>query len=103
MTATATTPAAYVSFTTRTYELSPEKYQQMIEANVLTEEDKVELILGRLIEKILITSQHAATVRKLRRYFSQRFAEKYEITCENPITLPNNSRPEPGHLREWWY
>lgn len=67
----------------------------MINSGVLTEEHKVELILGQIIQKMPITTQHAATVRRVRHYFSKRYADKYEITSENPIELPNESQPEP--------
>ncbi len=67
----------------------------MINSGVLTEEHKVELLLGQIIQKMPITTQHAATVRKVRHYFSKRFADQYEITSENPIELPNESQPEP--------
>lgn len=93
MTATASTPATKTF--ARPYELSLVQYQHMIESGILTEEDKVELILGQIIEKMPITSEHAATVRRLRHYFTNRFGGKYEISSENPVELPNNSQPEP--------
>ncbi|MEM6771481.1 MAG: Uma2 family endonuclease, partial [Bacteroidota bacterium] len=67
----------------------------MIDSGVLTEEHKVELILGQLIEKMPITTEHAATVSKIRRYFNKKYGEEYEIRSENPVTLSNNSQPEP--------
>jgi Uma2 family endonuclease len=94
MTATAAAP----SIRQRYFEISLDQYQQMIESGILTEAHKVELILGQIIEKMPVTSEHAATVRKLRRYFSDRFGKQYEITSENPVALPNNSQPEPDCL-----
>jgi len=97
MTATASFPATTIPFSglAHPFRLSLEQYQMMINSGVLTEEHKVELVLGQIIQKMPITTEHAATVRKVRHYFSRRFAEKYEITSENPIELPNESQPEP--------
>ena len=96
MTATAFIPATTnLSGLANPFRLTLEQYQLMIESGVLTEENNVELILGHLIEKMPVTTQHAATVRKVRHYFSKRFSDEYEITSENPIELPNNSQPEP--------
>ncbi|MEM9930033.1 MAG: Uma2 family endonuclease, partial [Bacteroidota bacterium] len=95
MTATATTTPNAATVQVKPFSFSLEQYQLMIESGVLTEEHKVELIHGQLFEKIPITTEHAATVSKLRHYFSKKFADKYEITSENPIALPNDSQPEP--------
>ena len=77
------------------YYLTLAQYQLMIEHDILTEKDKVELILGQIIEKVPITSEHSATVSKIRRYFQDNFSQEYEIRSENPVALPNDSQPEP--------
>lgn len=79
----------------RFYYLTLAQYQSMIEHGILTENDKVELILGQLIKKMPITTEHSATIRKVRDYFTKKFTEGYEISCENPVALPNNSQPDP--------
>ena len=42
-----------------------ERYQQAIDAGVLTKHDKVELLFGQLILKMPIGNVHAATIEKI--------------------------------------
>lgn len=97
MTATASLPATTIPFSglAHPFRLSLEQYQLMINSGILTEEHKVELILGQIIQKIPITTQHSATASKIRRYFSKKYTDQYEICSENPVELPNESQPEP--------
>ena len=73
---------------------SIERYQDAIANGTLTEDDRVELLFGTIIDKMPIYSPHSACVSKTKRYLSRRFPD-YEVRTENPIVLPHDSMPEP--------
>ena len=75
-----------------------ERYHQAIELGLLTEDDRVELLLGDLIETMPIGEDHALTVEGLTVYFFERLGTSYRLRSENPVTLPNNSEPEPDFV-----
>ncbi|MEM9260071.1 MAG: Uma2 family endonuclease [Bacteroidota bacterium] len=75
-----------------------ERYHQAIELGVLTENDKVELLFGRLIEKMPVGSPHAACLSKINLFFHKKYMEEYDLRRENPVTLPNASEPEPDYV-----
>lgn len=71
------------------------RYEELIAQNFLTEEDHIELIGGKLYQKMAKGDLHAAIVRISTRYLSRRHPD-YEVSAEQPIRLPaNDSRPEP--------
>ena len=80
------------------FEWTVERYHRAIELGLLTEDDRVELLLGDLIETTPIGEDHAATVEVLGEYFYERLGTAYRLRSENPVTLPNNSEPEPDFV-----
>ncbi|MEM9837407.1 MAG: Uma2 family endonuclease [Bacteroidota bacterium] len=72
-----------------------EQYQKMISVGILTEDDRVELLLGKITEMSPIGKAHAACIRILNDYVYERLYGQYSFSFENPILLPNNSEPEP--------
>lgn len=75
--------------------LTTDEYHQMAEVGILTQEDKVELIEGQLVEMSPIGSQHAAYVNKLNAILVRLLPEKYIISVQNPIVVNTHSEPEP--------
>ena len=75
-----------------------ERYHQAIELGLLTENDRVELLFGKLIEKMPTGNLHAATVEKLDDYFRYLLGREYQYREEKPVTLPNASEPEPDYV-----
>ena len=71
------------------------RYHRMVNAGVLGPEDKVELLRGKLIEKLSINPPHASTMSKLQKLLVPRLFGKYELRYESPITLFDDSEPEP--------
>ncbi|MBK1988613.1 Uma2 family endonuclease [Sphaerospermopsis aphanizomenoides BCCUSP55] len=71
------------------------QYHQMNEAGILTEDDRVELIHGEIIEMSPIGRRHATCVRRLINLLSQLLAEQAIIDSQNPIILNNLSEPQP--------
>lgn len=72
-----------------------DEYHQMIEAGVLTEDDRVELLEGEIIKMTAMGSPHAACVDRLNRLFSKRIADEAIVRVQSPIQLSEHSEPEP--------
>jgi Uma2 family endonuclease len=72
-----------------------EQYHQMNQAGILTEDDRVELINGEIIEMSPIGRRHAANVNRLNQLLSQLLGKKVIIGVQNPIILTNLSEPQP--------
>lgn len=72
-----------------------EDYHRMIDAAILTTEDKVELLDGQIIEMSPQNSPHSATTHRVYKYLGSLLVGKADIRVQLPITLPPNSEPEP--------
>ena len=79
----------------------------MIEAEILTTDDKVELLEGQIIQMSPQYPPHAATTQRTFNYLSRLLAGKAFLRMQLPITLNPNSEPEPDiaivrfHPREY--
>ena len=67
-----------------------EEYHRLAEAGVLSESDRVELVDGEVVEKMVIGSRHAAGVRRIEQLLRPR-AERTGglLSVQSPITLPS--------------
>jgi Uma2 family endonuclease len=72
-----------------------DEYHRMIEAEILTTEDRVELLEGQIIQMSPQQPPHAATTQRSFNYLSHLFVGKAFLRMQLPITLPPNSEPEP--------
>ncbi|MFQ5628919.1 MAG: Uma2 family endonuclease [bacterium] len=72
-----------------------DEYHNMIDACILTEDDRVELLGGEIVEMSPIGSRHAAIVNRLNHIFNQRLGNKTIVSIQNPIHLGIYSEPEP--------
>jgi Uma2 family endonuclease len=72
-----------------------EQYHKMADAGILTEQDRVELIRGKIIEMSPIGLKHAATVNRLNQLFYRQLGERVVVSIQNPIQLNDNSEPQP--------
>ena len=76
--------------------LTIEEYHQMVEAGILAEDERVELIRGELIEMTPIGNRHAGCVRWLNRSFSARLASRSVVDVQDPVSLGDQqSEPQP--------
>ncbi len=79
-------------------------YHRMIEAGILTSDDRVELIEGDLIEMAPTGPEHADYID----YISEtlRAQTTLKVRLQHPITLPEHSEPEPDialvTLKRYW-
>jgi Uma2 family endonuclease len=71
-----------------------EEYHRMIDAGILNEDDKVELLNGRIIQMSAQTPPHAGTTQRIDRYLQNLLRNIGEIRVQLPITLAT-SEPEP--------
>ena len=72
-----------------------DEYYRMVEAKILTEEDRVELIAGDIINKRPIGSCHAACVDRLNGLFHRQLGNDFIVRVQSPIRLDDYSAPEP--------
>lgn len=82
-------------FTPTRYKLSVEDYHKLGEAGILTEDTRVELIEGELIEMAPIGGPHMAVVNRLNRVFVLAVGEFGVVSIQNPVRLPPHSEPQP--------
>ena len=71
------------------------QYHQMAEAGILTEDERVELIRGEIVEMTPIGRRHAACVDRLNEMFILRLAQATIVRVQNPVELDDNSEPQP--------
>jgi Uma2 family endonuclease len=74
--------------------LSVEEYEHLIETGALTENDRLELIRGEIIEKMPIGDPHAATVNRATTFLVPPLIGRAVVSIQNPIRLAD-SVPEP--------
>ena len=72
-----------------------EEYHRMAEAGILHEDDRVELIEGKIIQMAAIGSRHAACVKRLVKLFVREVGDSGVVGAQDPIILPDRSEPEP--------
>lgn len=71
------------------------EYDRMGEAGILTEDDRVELVEGEIIEMSPIGERHAACVDRLAELFSEQLQRRVIVRVQNPIQLGSFSEPQP--------
>jgi Uma2 family endonuclease len=83
-----------------------DEYHRMIETGILTENDRVELLDGWILEMSPIGPPHASCVRLLAALLQEQLPAGWFVSIQSPITI-SNGEPEPdiavvrGTLREF--
>jgi len=72
-----------------------EEYHRMTRMGILTEEDRVELIAGEIIQMPPIGPCHAACVAQLTRRLIQVLGDRAVLWPQNPVRLPRDTEPHP--------
>ncbi len=72
-----------------------EEYHRMVEAGVLDEGSKVELIEGEVYPMAAMGSQHAACIDRLNKLLSPRVGDAFIVRVQCPVELHDTSEPEP--------
>lgn len=80
------------------HKLSVEDYHKMGEAGILTEDSRVELIEGELIDMAPIGSEHAGAVNRLTHRFVAAVGDSAIVQVQGPLRLGDRSEPQPDVL-----
>lgn len=70
-------------------------YHRMIEAGLLSKEDRVELLGGEIVEVSPIGGRHAHVVAKLDRRIQSLVEDRAVVWVQMPVRLSDDSEPEP--------
>lgn len=71
------------------------EYHKMIETGIINEDDRVELLYGRIIKMSPKSAAHASVNEDVADVFKSRLKKKAVVRSQNPIILDNLSEPEP--------
>ena len=72
-----------------------DEYYRMIDAGILSEDDRVELIEGEVIKMSPIGKLHAACVKRLNELFVFLVGRTAIVSVQDPIRLSDFSEPQP--------
>ncbi len=75
--------------------ISVDEYHRMIDAGILDEDEKVQLIDGMLVEMTPQGRPHAFVIQRLNRLLSRALGDEFEVLTQLPLTLSSDSEPEP--------
>jgi hypothetical protein len=78
----------------RLYRFSGAQYDQLLEAGILTPDDKVELLGGLLVRKMGKYPPHVAVTKRLFALLGRLLPEGWHVAKEDPVNL-GQSVPEP--------
>ncbi|MYD88371.1 MAG: Uma2 family endonuclease [Acidobacteria bacterium] len=77
------------------YRFTVDEFTRMGEAGVFTEDDRVELIDGEILEMTPIGPLHAWIVDRLTELIVTRLAGRVHVRIQNPIRLGSHTEPQP--------
>lgn len=75
--------------------ITVDEYHRMIEAGSLGEDDHVQLIAGAVVAMTPQGPAHALAIQNLTRLLARRLAPDLALRPQLPLTLPDDSEPEP--------
>ena len=84
-----------MSVAVRTRRFSVAEYRKMVQAGILKEDDRVELIEGEIIEMVPIGPRHAVCVDRLSQALQRLLAERAVVRTQGPVSLDTYSEPQP--------
>lgn len=71
------------------------EYYRMLEVGLLSEDDRVELIEGEIIELSPIDSAHGGTVKRLSSFLHSKLGDDVIVSVQDPVRLDDFSEPQP--------
>ena len=78
------------------------EYDRMIEAEIYTENDRIELLNGEIVEIMPKGPKHTSANSRVVRFFIRLFGEKVIVRGQDPIWLDGISEPEPDIVLAKW-
>jgi Uma2 family endonuclease len=91
----ASAPALPENLKVRRHRFSVDDYHAMVEAGVLKEDERVELIEGEVVAMSPIGKLHASCVNRLMALLFRRIGEQATISVQNPVQASSFSEPQP--------
>lgn len=97
-----------ISQPVETHRWTRRQYEQMIDAGVLTEDDRVELIEGQITPMSPQSSRHITTIDLCRRALEPICPQGFLVRTQAPLALGSSSEPEPdlivleGDVMDYW-
>ena len=76
------------------HRFSVRQYQRMVELGVLTDEDKVELLDGWIVDKMPRNPPHDGTISRISRRLARVLSDELIVRTQSAVALPS-SQPEP--------
>jgi len=77
------------------YRFTVDEFHRMGEVGIFSEDDRVELINGEIVQMAPIGPQHADCVRKLDRWLQRLLGEEALVSAQQPLKLDNDGEPVP--------
>ena len=77
------------------YRFTVDEFARMGEAGIFTEDDRVELIDGEILEMTPIGPPHAGLVSRLTELIVTRVAGRAHVSIQNPVRLDPHTEPQP--------
>ncbi|HEY7295299.1 MAG TPA: Uma2 family endonuclease [Dehalococcoidia bacterium] len=75
-----------------------EEYERMVEAGIFDEDERIELLDGRIVYMAPIGLRHAACVGDAHEWFSVRLHGRAIIHSQSPVAVPPGAEPQPDLL-----
>lgn len=75
--------------------LTADDYHRMIAADILTEDDRVELIDGRITPMAAVGGAHIYTANRLTELFVKHVGPDIDVSVQNPVEIAPHQEPEP--------
>src|SRR5262245_52666180 len=72
-----------------------DEYQRLADVGILGEDDRVELIEGRIVRMAAKNIKHAMATKRSNRYFTRLLGDRVVVWVQDPILLNDYSEPEP--------
>jgi Uma2 family endonuclease len=72
-----------------------DQYYRMIEVGLLSEDDRVELIEGEIVELSPIGTLHGGTVNRVSTFLNRLLGDAAIVSVQNPVRLDDFSEPQP--------
>ncbi|CAN5698102.1 Uma2 family endonuclease [soil metagenome] len=71
------------------------EYHSMAEAGLLSEDDRVELVDGEIVEMAPVGTRHLACVVTLTHFLTEASGDRYSVSVQNPIVLDEGTEFQP--------
>jgi Uma2 family endonuclease len=74
------------------------EFHRMAQSGVFSEDDRVELLAGEILEMTPIGSRHAGCVNYLNHMLAAQLGSSVIVSVQNPLVLDDSSEPQPDLL-----